>query len=226
MTLPHDQLCTACRQRPRWAARWICKPCYLALRPDLRELVDAYRRLGEAMVTLPPAWRTSQIRAVRNIEAPMPFDPELALQRTNITDNLRYWASMVLDARRPRRWPPHDVTVDVLTAWLLPQLGWITRNPVVGEFASDVRGLRVRSEQLAPREVQRLKLPLPCPQCGELSLAKCGGLSLLQRGDLIECTRGRCRHVMTLGAYHRLEDELASELAKAAARQKRETIDS
>lgn len=207
MTIPHDQLCTACRQRPRWAVRWVCKPCCLGLHPDLRELVDAYRRLGEAMVLLPPAWRTSQIRAMRS-ETPIPFDPELSLQRDRITDTLAYWARMVLDARRPRRWPPHDVTVDVLTVWLAGQLGWIVRNPAAGQFTDAIRDLRMRSDQLAPREVEIRRLPLPCPSCGELSLA--------QRGALAGCLRAVCSHLMTLTAYHALEDEVATELAKRA----------
>lgn len=218
MNLPHDQqLCTVCRQRPRWAVRWACKPCYLALRADLRELVDAHRRLGEAMVVLPPAWRTSAIRAVRSVESPIPFDPELALQREQITDTLAYWARMVLDAMRPRPWPPGDVTVEALTEWLARHLGWITRNPAVGELAGDVRGLCVHSDQLVPRWieggdqipvrlVERRKLPLPCPSCDEISLT--------QRGDLVECVRGTCSRRMLLSSYHRLEAEVAERLAQ------------
>lgn len=206
MTLPHDQLCAVCRQRPRWAARWLCKPCYLELRLDLRELVDAHRRLGDVMVLLPPSWRTSAIRTVRSIGSPIPFDPELSLQRDRITNTLAYWARMVLDAALPRRWPPDDVTVDALSSWLIQQLGWIVRNPAVGQFANDISGLRMRGEQLAPREYERRRLPLPCPQCGELSLT--------ERAGLVECARGVCRHVMTLAAYHALENEIEATLGQ------------
>ena len=208
MTGARVVFCGACQQRPL-GVRWICRPCFLTLRADLPELVDAHRRLGDAMVLLPPSWRTSAIRSVRSVEAPIPFDPELALQRERITNTLAYWARMVLEGAQPRRWPPVDVTVEALTMWLTAQLGWITRNSAAVEFTTQIRALTVRSDQLAPREFESRKLPLPCSQCSELSLT--------QRGAVVACVRGGCRHVMPLSAYHRYEDEIDAKIARARA---------
>lgn len=205
MTAARIVLCGACEQRPL-AVRWICRPCFLTLRADLPQLVDAHRRLGDAMVLLPPAWRTSAIRAVRSVGSPIPFDTELALQRERINDTLAYWARMVLQDAQPRPWPPHDVTVESLTGWLAQQLGWITHNSAAVEFTTEIRSLTVRSEQLAPREFERRKLPLPCPRCSELSLS--------QRGTVVECARGACRHVMTLSAYHAHENDIAARVGE------------
>lgn len=200
MTHQHNRTCAACRQRPAWAARWVCVPCYLALRRDLPALVDDYRWLGDCMVLIPPSWRTSSIRAFR-LETPIPFDTHLSDQRDRITAALAYWARMVLEAKRPRLWPPHDVAVDIVAPWLVQQLGWIVLQEAAGEFANEVRGLRVGTDRMAPRELEWRNVPLPCPRCGQLALS--------QRGAMVACLRGGCRHAMTLSAYEQLEHEVA-----------------
>ncbi|MBS2962603.1 hypothetical protein KGA66_06060 [Actinocrinis puniceicyclus] len=205
MTHQHNRTCAACRQRPAWAARWICVPCYLALREDLHGLVGDYRWLGECMVLLPPSWRTSSIRAFRT-ETPIPFDARMSLQRDRITETLAYWARMVVEAKRPRPWPPHDVTVEATAPWLTTQLGWIVRQEAAGDFDREIRGLRVDTDRVAPRELEWRSLPLPCPRCGQLALSHNGGL--------VACRRGGCGHAMTLGEYHQLEDEIAAALAE------------
>jgi len=199
----NQRRCAACRQRPAWAARWICVPCYLALRTDLRGLVDDYRWLGECMVMMPPSWRTSSIRAFRT-ETPIPFDPDLSFQRDEITVFLASWAAMVVDNARPRRWPPHDVTPEIVAPWLALRLGWIVRQEAVGDLVNELRTLRIDTSRIAPRELEWRNLPLPCPRCGELALS--------QRGAMVACLRGGCRHAMTLGAYGQLETETAARI--------------
>jgi hypothetical protein len=201
----NQRRCAACRQRPAWAVRWVCVPCYLALRADLRGVVEDYRWLGECMVMMPPSWRTSSIRAFRT-ETPIPFDEGMSLQRDRVAEALAYWARMVVQAARPRRWPPHDVTPEIIAPWLGRSLGWIVRQEAVGDFAREIRTLRIDTDRAAPRELEWRYVPLPCPRCGELALS--------QRGAMVACLRGGCRHAMTLSAYHELENQIAAEVSK------------
>lgn len=203
MTHQHNRLCAACRQRPAWAARWICIPCYLALRTDLRGVVEDYRWLGECMVEMPPAWRTSSIRAFRT-ETPIPFDEGMSRQRDHVAETLAYWARMVVEAARPRRWPPHDVTPEIVAPWLARRLGWIVRQEAAGDLVNEIRRLRVDTSRIAPRELEWRYVPLPCPRCGQLALS--------QRGAMVACLRGGCRHAMTLSAYEQLETETAARI--------------
>ena len=165
MTHQHNRLCAACRQRPAWAARWLCKPCYLGLRKELPALVDDFRWLGDCMVLIPPAWRTSSIRAFRT-ETPSPFDAGMSLQRDRIAEALAYWARMVVEAKRPSLWPPHDVAVEVTAPWLVKRLGWIVLQEAAGDLVREIRSLRVETARMAPRELEWRSLPLPCPHCG------------------------------------------------------------
>jgi hypothetical protein len=196
--------CAACRQRPAWTPRRLCAPCCLLLRSDLRGIVEDYRWLGECMACLPPSWRTSAIRAHR-VEAPIPFDPQLAAQREDVARVLASWAVNVVDVARPRRWPPHDVTPEITAPWLTRQLGWILRHESAGDMATEIRGLRTDTERAAPRELDWLSLPLPCPRCGRLALS--------ERAATVRCQRGGCGHAMTPGAYRDLENQIAAKLA-------------
>jgi len=196
--------CGACRQRPAWIPRELCAPCCLLLRSDLRDVVEDYRWLGDCMANLAPSWRTSSIRAHRT-EAPIPFDPILSAQREDIARVLASWAANVVEKARPRRWPPHDVLPEVTAPWLSCQLGWILRHESAGDMADEIRTLRIDTERAAPRELDWLNLPLPCPRCGRLALS--------ERAGTVRCLRGGCGHAMTLSGYRDLENAIAAELA-------------
>jgi len=182
---PHDaRRCVLCRQRPAWAPRWVCALCYRALRADLADLAAGYEWLGECMSALPPSWREHAIHAAP-LAPPPPMALHLAQTRSDISDNVWYWVQMVLDAKRPASRPPAEPSVPAALAWLTARLGWITRQPAVGELAGDIARLRERAERADPRPAPRIDLPLPCVRCNTL------GLSL--HGDRLAATLVACR---------------------------------
>jgi len=204
-----DQLeaCVICASRPRWAARVVCAPCYLELRQALATLPEVYDWLGVCMVSLPASWRTSTIRGSL-VDAPAPMPLELADARARISDRISFWVQAVLEAKRPQRPGPAEPTVASAAAWLIRQLGWITRQPAAETFARDLADLHRHAQGSAPWDGVRRDLPGTCPSCG------CQSLSFFGGDSSIRCRIRDCAALLSWAQYEQLVQE---RLAKASA---------
>lgn len=189
-----DLLCTVCAKRERRAPSLMCGGCFGRLRRDISTLVGAHMWLGIAMLNPSPAWKTGAIHQAPGSR--IPFAAQLHDHRVDIEGKLNCWARMVLEEHVPvLHRGPADAQPETVARWLVEYLPWISDQRWCDDIAAELGDTARAAYALVPWNRHRRDLPLPCPDCGLLTLSLYGG------DELIMCRNVECGRLMTTADY-------------------------
>lgn len=186
-----DRLCVACGQET--ARDMLGGRCWARLNRNLAGTVDAWRWLGECM----PRGLVSQGEPLSGTKSP-PIPLILAMhdQRVHIAGVLASWARMVAEDRSLTG--PAGVDPPTVGAWLAPHLRWCATQPWVDDLLTELADVVRQAHTTAPWRPHIHRLPLPCPDCGQVSLAILGG------SDWVTCRNRDCGRLLGRGFYEQL----------------------
>jgi hypothetical protein len=138
---------------------YLCKPCRLGLRSDLRKLPALYARLGDA---LDPRHAGGSGPGSGD---GLPYHDAASECRSQIRRDTGYWVRQVIEERDPAAWPVR--TVGAMCGWLSGWTGWIPLRPWAGDMAAAIGEDRWRAAVITdPWPRARIPVPGGCPQCG------------------------------------------------------------
>lgn len=185
--------CLVCVSRPAYTPSLICGGCFARLKSDIATLVGAHTWLGIAMLNPTPAWKPGTIH--RSPEPKLPFNAQLHDARVDIAGKLASWARVIAEEHVPALAGPADADPATVGRWLGHRLRWVSDQPWCDEMARELGELARAAYALVPWERHRRELPLPCPDCGYLTLTLYGG------DELIVCRYRECAREMTWAEY-------------------------
>lgn len=195
-----DTLCLVCTTRPRKGRSYLCGGDFVRLRVELATVQDAHRWLGVAMNASGAGPNTGVVRHAADSKPPYRLDFTDA--RQDIEAKLASWAQMIGEERFPPVAGPPRGDICAVGTWLHEQLPWVSDQAWVDEFLRELVELRRAAYQLAPWDRTRRDVPLPCSECGLLSLALFGA------SDFVVCRNRTCGNSMTVAEYRIQVSEL------------------
>jgi hypothetical protein len=193
----HPGHCTGCNPRPAHVGSTLCGKCfYRRLRGPLRQLPGIHGWLGVRMGGIRGNWSEPGVSGSR--ESPLPINTDMHDLRVLITQVLAQWAARVACEHVPVIHGPEHWDVDTTAPWLDKRAGWCSAQAWTPILVAHLGELVKRANGLVPWQPPRTRLPLPCPQCEQMTLTLFGG------EDWVTCTTQNCDEVIGWYRYSRL----------------------
>lgn len=193
----HESHCDGCAPRPAYQASLLCGSCfYRKLRSPLRRVPALVDWLVSRKAGLKAAVYDGD-KVSGSHEVPLPFNAAIVDHISVLNLLLNAWAYRALREAPPERGVAiTDATV--AAEWLDDHAAWVSGQPWVVELIRHLRELEARARTLAPWQVVRHRLPLPCMKCEQTTLVLFGG------DDWVTCTNTDCDEIIGWSRYQNL----------------------